>query len=104
MPIFYLQIAILLASGIWFNYFEFQFTIKRWLNIPEQRHVKLLDCFTCTNFHLGWIIGGGFLTTWTIIYEWEWIYLLELGGLVAMNYIIGNIIDHIKYKSNGEEV
>lgn len=99
MHILSLLTATLLVSLIWFDELELQNWVKGKLGYRPHEFVKPWDCFTCTNYHFGWIIAIIYATTYFIISGWYWDTAWQIIIFVPLNLIIGNIIDHIKYGS-----
>jgi hypothetical protein len=68
------------------------------LKIPLHKHIKPFDCYTCTNFWIGAMIITGDVMMNAGDFESTKQMLTFMSIFMAQNYLIGNIIDHIKNK------
>lgn len=96
MNILALQILTLLISAIWFDYFELQTWLKVRMGYMPHVFRKPYDCFTCTNWWFGVIVCTIATTIYLILYGFGW-WLVDVPIFLGMNYLLGNLTDHIKY-------
>ena len=99
MNILNLLTLTLFTSYLWFDVFEIGFKIKALLNIPQHELKKPWDCYTCTNGWIGIIIAIIWFVYKASILFWMYkpIWIQEAIIFILFNYLIGNIIDHIKH-------
>ncbi len=98
MSILELQTVTLLVSLIWFDYFEFQFTLKRWRKIPAHQYTKPYDCFFCTNFWIGVTIAILYTAIYSLAFGFDLLEIRNVATFIGINAVIGNVISHIKYE------
>jgi hypothetical protein len=81
---------------IWFDYFELQTWLKIKCGYLPHEYKRPFDCFTCTNWWFGIIIGTLTGIVYLILFGFGW-WLIDLPLFFGWNFLIGNLIDHIKY-------
>lgn len=97
MNILKLLIVTLSITTIWFEYFQLQTWLKVKMGHRAHQYKKPYDCYTCTNWWLGITVAVLYSTSYVIIFGFNWLALSEVLFFAALNYHVGNAIDHLKY-------